>query len=372
CYSSSIPNTEVHAAAGPQNHWFYLLAEGTNPGGGKPASPVCSGPSSLTGIGIQKAGQIYLAGLNMKTSGNRTHAQSRAQTLAAAKQLFPSSCTEYNAVRAAWSAVNVPAAANENCTSQNDFTLSVNPSSATVQQGASTTATLTSTATGTPQSVSLTASGAPAGTTVSFSPATINSNQTSSVSIATSASTPAGTYTITLTGTAGSVTRTASFSLTVRGPQGENDFSVSVNPASATVKPGASTSATLNSAITSGNAQSVSLTASGAPSGTTVSFSPATINSGQSSSVSIATSASTPAGTYTITLTGTGTVGARSTSFSLTVSDDQGGTNWQEWKQYNAGDTVTYNGVNYRCLQSHTSLPGWEPPNVPALWQRLS
>ena len=29
CYSSSIPNTEAHAAAGPLNHWFYLLAEGT-------------------------------------------------------------------------------------------------------------------------------------------------------------------------------------------------------------------------------------------------------------------------------------------------------------------------------------------------------
>ena len=32
CYSSSIPSTEVHAAAGPQNHWFYLLAEGSAPG----------------------------------------------------------------------------------------------------------------------------------------------------------------------------------------------------------------------------------------------------------------------------------------------------------------------------------------------------
>lgn len=32
------------------------------------------------------------------------------------------------------------------------------------------------------------------------------------------------------------------------------------------------------------------------------------------------------------------------------------------------GDVVTYDGVEYRCLQSHTSLVGWEPPNVPALW----
>ena len=56
CYSSSIPNTEVHAAAGPGNHWYYLLSQGSNPSGG-PASPTCNG-SSVTGIGIQKAQQI--------------------------------------------------------------------------------------------------------------------------------------------------------------------------------------------------------------------------------------------------------------------------------------------------------------------------
>ena len=56
CYSSSIPGTEVHAAAGPGNHWFYLLSQGSNPAGG-PASPTCNS-SSITGIGIQKAQQI--------------------------------------------------------------------------------------------------------------------------------------------------------------------------------------------------------------------------------------------------------------------------------------------------------------------------
>lgn len=35
------------------------------------------------------------------------------------------------------------------------------------------------------------------------------------------------------------------------------------------------------------------------------------------------------------------------------------------------GDVVTYGGAEYRCLQSHTSLPGWEPPSVPALWTPL-
>ncbi|MEU8037513.1 M4 family metallopeptidase [Streptosporangium sp. NPDC049078] len=111
CYSSSIPSTAVHAAAGPQNHWFYLLAEGTNPVG-KPASTVCSGPTTLTGIGIQKAGRIFQAGLNTKTSP-WTHAKARLATVAAAKSLYPGGCTEVNAVKAAWTAVNVPATSSE-------------------------------------------------------------------------------------------------------------------------------------------------------------------------------------------------------------------------------------------------------------------
>jgi hypothetical protein len=38
---------------------------------------------------------------------------------------------------------------------------------------------------------------------------------------------------------------------------------------------------------------------------------------------------------------------------------------------YATGAPVTYSGATYRCLQSHTSLTGWEPSNVPALRQRL-
>ncbi len=111
CFSSAIPNTEVHAAAGPQNHWFYLLAEGSNPGGGKPASPTCNG-STVVGIGVQKAGQIFYNGLLRKTT-TWTHARARVATLQAARALFPSGCTEFNTVRAAWNAVSVPAQAGE-------------------------------------------------------------------------------------------------------------------------------------------------------------------------------------------------------------------------------------------------------------------
>lgn len=45
---------------------------------------------------------------------------------------------------------------------------------------------------------------------------------------------------------------------------------------------------------------------------------------------------------------------------------------WQPNTAYPAGQVVSYNGRLYRCRQGHTSLPGWEPPNTPALWQPLS
>jgi chitodextrinase len=54
-----------------------------------------------------------------------------------------------------------------------------------------------------------------------------------------------------------------------------------------------------------------------------------------------------------------------------TTQPPAGATSWAAYTAYTVGQTVTYAGVSYRCLQSHTSLPGWEPPNVPALWQRI-
>ncbi|MER5325624.1 lytic polysaccharide monooxygenase [Streptosporangium roseum] len=44
---------------------------------------------------------------------------------------------------------------------------------------------------------------------------------------------------------------------------------------------------------------------------------------------------------------------------------------WAAGTAYQVGSQVTYGGASYRCIQAHTALPGWEPPNVPVLWQRL-
>ncbi|MFI6330512.1 M4 family metallopeptidase [Micromonospora chersina] len=220
CYSSAIPSTEEHAAAGPMNHWFYLLAEGSNPGGGKPTSPTCNG-SAVTGVGIQNAGRIFYGGMLLKTSG-MTYKKYRTATLTAAKNL-DATCGLFSRTRAAWDAVSVPAqTADPTCsaTPGNDFSLTVGPASGSVQPGASTTATVsTATTSGSAQTVSLSATGAPSGVTVSFSPSSVQSGASSTMTVSASASAAPGTYTITVTGS-GSTSHTAQYVLTVGGTGG--------------------------------------------------------------------------------------------------------------------------------------------------------
>jgi len=110
CFSSSIPNAEVHAAAGPGNHWFYLTAIGSN-ASGQPVSPTCNG-TRVTGIGVQKAMKIFYGAMLMKTTASG-YPRYRLWTLQSAKNNFPGSCVEFNAVKAAWNAVNVPPQSGE-------------------------------------------------------------------------------------------------------------------------------------------------------------------------------------------------------------------------------------------------------------------
>ena len=45
---------------------------------------------------------------------------------------------------------------------------------------------------------------------------------------------------------------------------------------------------------------------------------------------------------------------------------------WAAAVEYAIGDIVAYpdtDSTQYKCIQAHTSLAGWEPPNVPALWK---
>ncbi|HZM76093.1 MAG TPA: M4 family metallopeptidase [Candidatus Limnocylindrales bacterium] len=370
CFSAQIPNTEVHAAAGPNNHWFYLTAVGSAGGGGNPSSPTCNG-SSVTGVGIQKAGQIYMAALNMKTSTWR-YVNVRTATLRAAVNLFGAASQECRTVKAAWDAVSVPAQAGEaQCTTGpgNDFSLTVNPGSGTVQTGSSTTTTVsTATVSGAAQTVSLSASGLGAGVTANFSPASVTSGGSSTLTLSASATAATGSRTVTITGTGTSATHTATYVLTVTGTPGGNDFSISLTPASATVAAGSSTSSTVGTATVSGSPQTVSLAVSGAPTGVTASVTPASVTSGGSATLSVAVASTVAAGTYTLTVTGTGTSATHTATFTLTVTGGGGGCGglpaWSATTPYVPDDLVSHNGHRWKATWWSTGAQ----PGAPESW----
>ncbi|MBB5897345.1 M4 family metallopeptidase [Kutzneria kofuensis] len=174
CYDSSIPSTEVHAAAGPGNHWFYLLAEGSNPSNGQPTSTTCNN-SSVTGLGVQTALKIFYNAMLLKTSGS-SYLKYRTWTLTAAKNLFPGSCTEFNTVKAAWDAISVPAqSADPTCSATGTVTVS-NPGNQSTATG--TAVSLPLSASGGTAPYTWSATGLPAGLSINASTGTISGTPT--------------------------------------------------------------------------------------------------------------------------------------------------------------------------------------------------
>jgi len=202
----------------------------------------------------------------------------------------------------------------------NDFSISANPSSVSAAQGGTATSTIsTVTTSGSAQSVSLSATGVPAGTTAAFSPNPITSGTSSTLTFTVDASTAPGTYPVTITGTGTSATHGTTVTLTVTAPVA-NDFSISANPTSVSIAQGGSGTSTISTAITSGAAETISLTATGAPSGTSTSLNPSAVTTGTSSTLTFSVDATTTPGTYPITVTGTSPSATHSTTVSLTVT----------------------------------------------------
>jgi len=101
---------------------------------------------------------------------------------------------------------------------------------------------------------------------------------------------------------------------------GPSDFSISANPTSLSIGQGGSGTSTISTAITGGSTQTVNLSASGQPAGTTVSFNPAPVSAGGSSTMTVNVGAATAQGNYPITVTGTGSSGTHTTTVNLTVT----------------------------------------------------
>ena len=190
------------------------------------------------------------------------------------------------------------------------FAISASPTSVSVLQGSSGASTISTTVSGGFSSaIALTATGQPTGVTATLSPTSIAApgSGSSTLTLAVASTTVAGTYTITVTGTGGGITHSVAVALTVTAPTA-GAFTISVSPKSGSLRQGQSGTATVTTAVSGGFDSAIALSATGEPTGVTISFSPSSIaapGSGKSSML-LTVSRTAPTGTYPITITGTG------------------------------------------------------------------
>ncbi len=206
-------------------------------------------------------------------------------------------------------------------TASGSFTISASPSSLTIAQGNPGSSTITTAVNnGFNSAINLSASGLPSGASVAFNPTSIPApgSGSSTMTITVGASTPTGTYPITVTGNGGGVQQSTTVTLTVSAPP---TFTISAYPTSVMVTQGNQGTSAITTTGLNGFSSSISLSASGTPSGTTISFNPNPVPSPGSgnSTMTIIVGSGTATGSYPITVTGNGGGLQQSTTVTLTV-----------------------------------------------------
>jgi hypothetical protein len=186
-----------------------------------------------------------------------------------------------------------------------DFTVAVSPSSATAPAGGTASYSVSVTSVnGFSGDVSLSLAGLSAAqASWSFDPAVIQGGAgTAQLSVTTSATIAPGGYPLTVTASGGSTSHTAAATLVVPAPP---DFSLVASPSSRSVAPGEGAAYSVGVGSLNGFAGDVALAVSGLPAQVgTATLTPAVVSGAGSSQLAVATSATAPAGSYTLTVTG--------------------------------------------------------------------
>jgi len=194
---------------------------------------------------------------------------------------------------------------------------SVSATATTVMQGTSVGSSVTVSAfNGFSGAVALTYSGLPSGVTASFSPASVTGSGGSTLTFTATNTATVGAATVTVTGTSGSTVETTHLTLTVTA---RPEFTITVSPTTLSLPPNTNPTVTLTVTYVGGLTGSVSLSASGLPSGVQANFSPSSLNTSGSVVVNFNSQASTPAGTYNVSLTGTDGSLVNSAPLTLTI-----------------------------------------------------
>ena len=194
------------------------------------------------------------------------------------------------------------------------FTLKPSVAATSVELASSSTDTITVTDVS-PFSgaVAFSASGLPSGVAASFSP--VSSTSSSVLTFTAGSAATIGSSTITITGTSGGLTATTTITLTVTGA---GSFTLKPSAAAVAVAQGSSLTDTITVTDVGGFAGSVTLAASGLPSGMTASF--GTNPTAGSSLLTLTSSCTSTVGTSTITITGASGGLTATTTIALTVA----------------------------------------------------
>ncbi len=187
-----------------------------------------------------------------------------------------------------------------------------------------------------------------------------------------------GSTTVNVAGTSATISglsANTSYTFTVKARDAAGNISAGANVTTTTNPPATDTTpptVPTNVAVTSKTSASVSLswTASTDNVGVTgysVTYGSTTVNVTATNATISGLAANT---SYTFTVKARDAAGNFSGGANVTATTNptSGASAWAPNVAYKVGDLVTYNGITYSCRQAHTSLVGWEPPNVLALW----
>ncbi|MDU0332425.1 lytic polysaccharide monooxygenase [Paenibacillus sp. 3LSP] len=185
----------------------------------------------------------------------------------------------------------------------------------------------------------------------------------------------------TLSHTVTGLNANTSYTFTVRAVDGAGNSSSPSNPVTVTTSPAVNDT---QAPSASGNLHVMGTPTS---SSVTLMWSPSTDNVGvtgyriyRGSTLSVTVSGTetsftvtglSAATSYTFTvraIDAAGNESAASNTVQVTTASAPAAQPWAPNTAYAVGELVSYNGEIYECRQAHTSLVGWEPPNVPALW----
>ncbi|MEU5695224.1 trypsin-like serine protease [Actinosynnema sp. NPDC020468] len=157
---------------------------------------------------------------------------------------------------------------------------------------------------------------------------------------------------------------------------GDGKFSVALSPTSGKVEAGKYVSTSVTTKAGDQGAEKLELSASSLPAGTTATFQPATVNSGDVAKMTLHTSATTPAGVHKVTVTAKAASGSKTAEYALTVGDGGTTTGLKVTASPNTGSvpprgyanaTITVAGGTGQIRLTATGVPSaptFSPPTV--------